>query len=180
MKTTPLPAQTRLHELLSYDLQTGKLYWKSRDIREFATERAAKTWNKRFAGKEAFTAVRADGYFGGAINSINYLAHRVIFMMLHGYEPEQIDHDNRDRSDNRPGNLVDSNATHNSRNAKRYSNNTSGHTGITWDKSRQSWITQITVQGENKHLGRFPDINDAIEARRNAEAAYGFHKNHGK
>lgn len=50
--------------------------------------------------------------------------------------------------------------------------NTSGVTGVTWDKSRQKWLAQIVFKGEHKFLGRFGDKEDAIQARKEAEEKY--------
>ncbi len=58
--------------------------------------------------------------------------------------------------------------------------NTSGVTGVTWDKSNNRWIAQIVIDGRHKKLGRFTDFSKAVDARKNAEVLYGFHKNHGK
>ena len=179
MKKTQIPSQAELHELLEYDPISGKLFWKTRPIEKFQAPRIGRTWNTRFAGKEALSALRKDGYLGGAINYTNYLAHRVIFKMLHGYDPDQVDHDNRNRTDNRPHNLIDGSATDNSRNCKLYRNNSSGFVGVHWDKSRHKWVAAITVAGKMKHLGRFEDINDALEARQKAEQHHNFHPNHG-
>lgn len=179
MKTRSLPTQQELLNLLSYNPTTGKLLWKVRDAAMFKTTSAALTWNKRFAGKEAFTTKRSDGYFGGSINYVNYLAHRVIYKMVHNSEPEQIDHDDRDRSNNRVGNLVDSSATKNSRNCKLFSNNTSGQMGVSWDAARSKWIASITVNYVVTHLGRFTDLQDAIAARKAAEIQHNFHPSHG-
>ena len=180
MKKAPIPSQQYLNMLLSYDGSTGKLYWKPRSLSSFKSEAAGKTWNKRFANKEAFTALRSDGYLGGAIDYVNYLAHRIIFKMVHGYDPDQIDHDDRDRSNNKLKNLLDASATTNSRNSKLYSNNTSGVVGVHWDKTRQKWMASIVVNHQNIFLGRYADKIDAIAARAAAEIQYNFHVNHGK
>lgn len=54
-------------------------------------------------------------------------------------------------------------------NDKLISTNTSGYTGVTWDKSRNKWLAQIIFQGKNYHLGRYEDKKLAIEAREKAE-----------
>ncbi len=174
-----LPDQNELHMLLDYNPMTGVLLWKERPTTAFKTAAAGLTWNKRFAGKQAFTAMRPDGYYGGAINYTNYLAHRVIFKYLHGYDPDQVDHDDRDRSNNKAENLIDASATSNSRNSKLYSNNTSGTVGVYWSSKEQRWIASITINYIHKRLGAFKDINDAIQTRSAAEKLHNFHPNHG-
>lgn len=180
MKTTVTPTQAELQALLDYDPVSGTLTWKNRPESMFKTASASLTWNKRFAGKPAFTAKRDDGYFGGSINYTNYLAHRIIFKYLHGYDPVQVDHDDRDRSNNAANNLVDASAMTNSQNSKLYSNNTSGTVGVHWSKKEKRWIASITLNYKNKRLGAFIDIQDAILVRSAAEKQQGFHPNHGK
>jgi len=50
-----------------------------------------------------------------------------------------------------------------------HSNNTSGHKGVYWRKSRQKWVAQIHFKGKHYHLGSYDDIKDAIMARKIAE-----------
>ena len=50
--------------------------------------------------------------------------------------------------------------------------NTSGHKGVSWDKSRNKWYAYITVNYKLINLGRFSILEDAIEARKKAEIKY--------
>lgn len=49
------------------------------------------------------------------------------------------------------------------------SNNTSGVTGVTWDKNRQKWVAQIRFKNKQYHLGRFDSKEEAIKVRKEAE-----------
>lgn len=51
-------------------------------------------------------------------------------------------------------------------------NNTSGHKGVYWDKSRELWEAHIQVQGKRKYLGRYSEYEDAVKARVLAEEQY--------
>ena len=51
-------------------------------------------------------------------------------------------------------------------------NNTSGHKGVYWDKKRKKWLAGITFKGKKHNLGGFEDIQDAINARKEAEEIY--------
>lgn len=51
-------------------------------------------------------------------------------------------------------------------------NNSSGHKGISWDKSRSLWSAYIQVHGKKIHLGRFADLEEAVKARIRAEETY--------
>lgn len=57
-------------------------------------------------------------------------------------------------------------------NGKPPANNTSGHKGIWWDKSRSMWQAYIQVHGKKINLGRFYEKEDAIKARIAAEEEY--------
>ncbi len=49
------------------------------------------------------------------------------------------------------------------------SNNTSGVTGVKWDKSRNKWIAEIKFRNKRYFLGRYEKKEDAIEARQLAK-----------
>lgn len=51
-------------------------------------------------------------------------------------------------------------------------NNKSGHKGVYWDNKKNKWCAQITTQKKKIHLGRFDNIDDAINAREKAEKHY--------
>lgn len=50
--------------------------------------------------------------------------------------------------------------------------NTSGTTGVSWDKSRYQWTAELTFQGRKVYLGRFDDKEEAIKARKKGEEEY--------
>lgn len=172
--------QTTLKELLDYNPATGALSWKTRDRKYFVTDRAFNTFNSRYANKPAFTAIGKHGYQVGAIFNHNYRAHRVIWWLEYGYDPDQIDHINGNKTDNRLENLRDVCGQENQQNMKRAVNNASGHTGVGWDKSKNKWVAYINVNKKRKHLGRFHDLDDAVAARKQAEKDHDYHPNHGR
>ncbi len=47
--------------------------------------------------------------------------------------------------------------------------NTSGHTGVYWDKRTGKWIARITFKGKAYGLGSYENIEDAVKARRGGE-----------
>ena len=51
-------------------------------------------------------------------------------------------------------------------------NNTSGHTGVSYDRSRKQWVAQLTFQRKNHLIGRFRYKRDAVSARKEAEQQY--------
>ena len=53
-----------------------------------------------------------------------------------------------------------------------YKNNKSGHKGVYWAKQKGIWKAVIYVQKKCIYLGGYHDINDAIQAREDAERKY--------
>ena len=57
-------------------------------------------------------------------------------------------------------------------NLKISKNNTSGKTGVTFNKRKQKWFAYITLKGNRIFLGYFENKEDAIKARLKAEEEY--------
>ena len=83
-----------------------------------------------------------------------------------------VDHINGNKLDNRRCNLRICTQHHNSMNHSVRKNNTSGVTGVTWYKGRNKWHASIMINGKNKHLGYFNTLEEATEARKQAEIDY--------
>lgn len=180
MSAKDLPSPELLRQLLRYEPETGKLYWRTRTPDMFKREADCTPWNNRHSGQEAFKAT-VMGYKVGDIFGVKYKAHRIIWSIFYDDCSDfTIDHINGDGSDNRIVNLRKSNPLDNMRNRKVQSNNTSGTLGVCWYKSGAKWKAYIKDNKRNIHLGYFENIEDAIAARKEAEAKYGFHPNHGK
>lgn len=183
MAAKPLPSQSELLQLLRHEPESGKLFWRERPADMFPAKtprRAAclcALWNSRYADQEAFTCI-SDGYKTGAIFGANYKAHRVIWKLVHGFDPDQIDHVSGDRTDNRLHNLRDVSLEVNARNRKTPTNNRSGRIGIhKWAKNGITyWVATV-----GPHQQRYFDsFDEAVAARRAAEVKFGFHENHGQ
>lgn len=138
MAKQPIHSPDELRQLLRYDPDTGKLWWRAREPGFFApTTRTpaarASFWNKKYAGAEALIAKNGNGYLAGRIEGEKYYAHRAIWAVHHGRWPTHgIDHINGIRDDNRIVNLRPATATQNSGNACAPSHNTSGIKGVSW------------------------------------------------
>lgn len=55
------------------------------------------------------------------------------------------------------------------KNKKMQPNNTSGVTGVSFHKRRSQWYARISFKGKTHSLGYFDRMEDAIEARQEAE-----------
>ena len=80
-----------------------------------------------------------------------------------------VDHISRDKLNNHMNNLRWATSTENNQNISIKSNNTSGVTGVCFNKRDKKWHAQIKADGRRIHLGLFLRIEDAIVARANAE-----------
>lgn len=175
-----------IRELLNYDKNTGSLTWKPRTGKWFTShgergvDGCAANWNSLYANKPALTSKMKKGHLRGTILGKNYLAHRIIWLWMTGEWPDQVDHINGNPSDNRWENLRNVDGAENKKNTKLYKNNKSGHSGIFYLKKEEKWLVSIQANGRLKFLGHFRDLDDAIKTRKEAEAKYGFHINHGR
>ena len=174
--------QELLIELLHYDQATGIFTWKRRDVKHFKTPRSHKMWNSRFAEKQTGCVSDKNGrnYLVICVLNTNYLAHRLAWIIATGKPPiYEIDHVNGDGCANWFANLRDVPHLENTRNSRLCSNNSSGINGAWWDKNRGKYLAYINIEGKRIHLGRHFDIEDAKNARADADIKYRFHKNHG-
>jgi len=163
----------RLRQMLTYDPETGVLTWRHRP-------EGPANWNARYAGKPA-GGLDARGYMRIRIGKRNYFSHRVAWAIHHDRWPRHtIDHINGDKVDNRISNLRDVPQLVNLRNQKMNSNNASGHNGVHWHKRDRRWLAYISVNGKQRRLGYFTDLDDAVAARRAAERLHGYTDRHGR
>lgn len=51
-------------------------------------------------------------------------------------------------------------------------NNTSGVKGVSWNKAKEAWDAYINIHGKRIRLGRYAKFDDAVKARKRAEAEY--------
>jgi hypothetical protein len=82
--------QEQAHEL--FDYKDGVLYWKVRPAYNIKK-------NSRAGSRHH------SNYIYISINKSSIAEHRIIFLMHHGYLPEQVDHIDNDRTNNRIENL---------------------------------------------------------------------------
>jgi len=190
MAIRQLPDPNLLRKVLRYDPSTGDMIWLARPIEMFTHcgKRAAiqcRLWNAKFAGKPAFYCIHISGYKSGGIFGQLHLAHRVAWALHYGVSDfGMIDHIDGDRTNNRISNLRLASCEINTQNAHRRHDCTSGVTGVHWhvDKrwGRPCWTARIQCGKQRIFLGSFDNLEDAIKARRAAEAKYGFGPTHGK
>jgi hypothetical protein len=146
----PPLTQARLKELLHYDPETGHFTWRVSRSRTPAGSRAGTP------GSNGYTNIGIDG--------VLRLAHRLAFLYMTGALPPEVDHINRDKSDNRWANLRPASRRENEGNKGLLSNNTSGHRGVSWYKRTRKWSAKGKRDGRQIHLGYFDTLEEAAAA----------------
>ena len=143
-----------LRSRVTYSPDTGDLTWLPTGNRR---------WDTRLAGTLAGT--RRNGYLVLSFNGEKYYAHRLVWLYVTGeWPPNEIDHIDRDRINNRFANLRPATSGQNKGNLSKRSNNTSGTKGVFWHKHMRRWRAQIQQAGVSRHLGYFNTTEDAAVA----------------
>lgn len=143
----PLPPQALLNELFDYSLTTGLLYWRTG------------TWKGHTAG-----CVKSRiGYLSVRISKQSYMAHRIIWALVTGDDPGQlqIDHIDRCRANNAWVNLRLATSSANKCNRGPQSNGTSGFKGVSFFKPKGKWRARINVLHTEHHIGYFDSPEEA-------------------
>lgn len=172
-----------ISELLSYDRDTGKLYWKVREKKWFHPRHNYKTqkiWNKRYAGKQAINCKRR-GYLVGGILGYTMPAHRLAWVIGYGFwNFTDIDHIDGNPENNKLENLRMVSHQENTKNQKLRSTNNTGVLGVDFRKETGKYRARIMVDGKTINLGEYDQLERAARVRLEAEKLYGFHPNHGR
>lgn len=156
------------HDVFKYEPSTGNLINRSRRIK--SREGVVSGW------------IHIDGYVQVYAFGRSHLAHRVVWEMVNGPIPDgmEIDHINGVRTDNRLKNLRVVTRVDNMRNQKRRCDNTTGYTGVSWEKRLGKYRAGIRTEGVRRHLGIFNTAEEAHSAYLVAAQQLGFHVNHGR
>jgi hypothetical protein len=141
-----------------FEYQSGKLFYKKR---EGCMKKGSEVGTKN-----------ADGYIKTLINRKPYLAHRIIFMMHHGYLPKYLDHIDGNPGNNKIENLRPVTYSQNNLNRGKQKRNTSGFKGVTWVKTENRYSARIAINGKRLFLGYFDDPKKAHEAYCEAAKEY--------
>ncbi len=137
-------------EFLQYNKESGKLFWKKRK------------GPKANVGDPAGTQ-GGDGYRVIVFDRKVYREHRVIWFLMTKEQPEQIDHINGNRYDNRWINLRNVNQSINMNNTYKHRDVSSSSTGVSWDKTKNKWRARNPVC-KCRFIGLFKTKKEAVVA----------------
>lgn len=180
-----------------YDTLNGKLYWKWRDpedefVKAQMTTKGVKIFNTCNAGKQIGTVYSnraGNNYltFSLKLNgkSNNYSVHRVIWLIMNGSWPEELDHIDGNGLNNNYRNMRDVNRSGNSRNHRLASNNkVTGVAGVRFYSHTKVPLWQAYcydgVERKQIQLGNYKDFFEAICARKSYELLNGYSERHGR
>ncbi len=153
-----------LKQVLHYEPATGVF-----------TRRISKS-NGVKIGDVAGSVNKVNGYRLIHVNNKNYNASRLAFLYMTGHFPtNEADHESGVRDDDRWENLRDATRSVNCRNNLIRKDNSSGITGVHWNKSAKKWRARLRINNRPLHLGSFTDKYDAVVARREAEIEHDFY-----
>lgn len=139
----------KLENEVSYDPEKGVFQW----VRFGRGRRKTQIGN-----------LNTDGYVRLRVNGVNYPAHKVAWYLFYQEWPQkEIDHIDGVRSNNKISNLRLATRSQNCYNKTSSRNSTSKYKGVSWDSSRNKWITSISVNGRTKHLGRYDSEEEAYQ-----------------
>ena len=153
-----------------------------KEVFDYNPDTGVFTWADSRGGRVKIGAVAGwrhnAGYWNLQINKVKYYAHRLAWLYVYGELPEEIDHINQVKSDNRIENLRPANRAINNQNWPMRKNNTSGCMGVNLHCGK--WRSRIMVNNKEIGLGSYETKAEAIAKRKMAEVIYGFHPNHGR
>lgn len=136
---------------LDYDPETGQFRWKP-DI------------GIRTAGRAAGW-IKDNGYVVIDIDKKKHYAHRLAWLYVYGeWPPSNVDHIDRDRQNNRIGNLRLADHFLNGGNANLSKRNKSGFKGVHWRSDKRRWSAEIRAHGRRVRLGYFDTAESAADA----------------
>jgi len=145
-----------------FEYRDGYLYWKG-----------VGHPNKQHLLDKPAGSIHKTGYRHITWMGNSHKAHRLIFMLHHGFMPQEIDHINGNRADNRIENLRSVTRSQNQYN-KRPQRNVSGYRGVTWHKKTGKWLVRVGLNNKNKSLGYYDDLElAALVAEEGRSLHYG-------
>lgn len=153
-------------DLIRYEPETGKFY-------SLVSNSNVKV------GQEVKGSVDNKGYIRIGVGGRVIRAHRLAFICMGENLPNQVDHIDRDKQNNKWSNLRASDQQTNQWNTSERKTNTSGHKNVYWRPERRHWQVRIpTKDCRSKYIGSYKEYGDAVkaaeQARRDYQKEYGY------
>ena len=117
--------------------------------------------------KHSHGYVCREKYIKSSKKSIRLWMHIEIMKHWNKYEiNKQVDHINRNKSDNQKFNIRMATATQNCMNRGKQINSTTNYKGIIFEKrsKKNPWVARIPINGKLTHIGAYPTVIKAARA----------------
>lgn len=156
------PTKEKLLELFDYNPNDGSF------------KRLVTVSPNGMVGKVIFGTKLASGYLHIQVDGKLFLVHRLAWIISNGNIQDNlnIDHINRNRSDNRLSNLRLVTSSENHHNRKPNLVTASNIQGVYWDSANKKWRAHIYLNKKEISLGYFDNLDNARIARENAKLTY--------
>jgi len=151
--------QEYLKSILYYDPLTGDFVWTRSSKNNQHEAGTIAGYTPTYGGSEGYVMIGIDGE--------HYRAHRLAFLYITGTIPAHVDHEDRNRSNNKWDNLRCADKQSNAANVGIRSDNTSGYKGVSYrsDKNRtKKWRAHIYKNGKQIVLGTYHTKIEAAKA----------------
>lgn len=143
--------QDQLRRTLDYDPETGV-------FTHVAPRKKCRVGARAGSGKRG-------GYRSIVIARRRYYEHQLAFLYMTGDFPRRmVDHINREKDDNRWGNLREATPGENALNAPLRATNTSGFRGVRKTRNGKRWMARGKLNGVCSHIGVFDSAEEAAAA----------------
>ena len=139
-------------------------------------------WLKERYEVKADGLYRKDGFKAGTLRKDGYrvitvmkpkkqilLEHRAVWLMTYGQLPSELDHIDRNKSNNSISNLREVSRSENNLNKGLQANNKTGIAGVYFHKKSDKYRAEIKRNNKTTSLGYFDTLDEAITARKLAE-----------
>lgn len=142
--------QSDIASVIKYDPESGLFEWADPAVHR----------------KPATGYVHSGGYVQFSIRGKKLFAHRLAWFLSYGTWPGEIDHINRDKTDNRLCNLRECSRKQNSANQSRRRLNSTGFKGVSYypKQTINPWCAFIRVNYRKRNIGSFPTAEAAARA----------------
>lgn len=132
-----------LAAMFYYNKRTGLLRWRTRP-------------SQAVVAGDVAGSLHPQGYVMVQVRGKIYAAHRLVWKLVHGVEPDTVDHVNGSKADNRITNLRSvSHAENLQRKRKTRSDSTTGLLGVSYRADCNKYQAKLRRNGITEHLGTF-------------------------
>ena len=153
--------QEKVKELFDYH-PDGYLVWKEDQLANKVAGTAAGT--SQIHQKHRYLKI--------GIDKRVYMTHRLIFLWHHGWLPQEVDHKDTNRMNNKITNLRPCTHSENTKNKPIYKNNVLRLKGVTENRKSGRFIARIRVNKKIVYLGIHPSKEVAAQAYNQAALKY--------